>query len=82
VRAFSDIGDAGNLRAELEFAGRMVGTVTRRLLRGLRGNLAAVGHAAAIVAGLACAAAGNLRGQVELRTGQLPHSLTVGLDQP
>ena len=82
VRAFADMGDAGNLRAELEFAGRMVGTVGRRLLRGLRGDLAAVGQAAAIVAGLACAATGNLRGQVKLRTGRLPHSLTVGLEQP
>ena len=77
MRAFSDMGEAGNLRADLEFAGRMVGTVPPRLLRGLRGALAP-----AMVAGLACAAAGNLRGQVELRTGQLPHSLTVGLDQP
>jgi GT2 family glycosyltransferase len=80
VRAFSDMGDAGNLRAELEFAGRMVGTVARRLLRGLRGDVDAVRQAGAIVGGLACAAAGNLRGRLDLRTGRLPHSLTVGLD--
>jgi GT2 family glycosyltransferase len=80
VRAFSDMGDAGNIRAELEFAGRMVGSVVRKLLRGLRGDRDAVGQAAAIVAGLACAAAGHLRGRYELRTGRLPESLTVGLD--
>jgi GT2 family glycosyltransferase len=82
VRAFSDMGDAGNIRAELEFAGRMAGSVARKLLRGLRGDRAAVAQAGAIVAGLAAAAAGHLRGRVELRTGRLPHSLTVGLDQP
>jgi glucosyl-dolichyl phosphate glucuronosyltransferase len=80
VRAFSDMGDAGNIRAELEFAGRMVGSVVGKLLRGLRGDRDAVAQAAAIVAGLACAAAGHLRGRYELRTGRLPQSLTVGLD--
>jgi hypothetical protein len=58
----------------------MVGSVARKLLRGLRGDLDGVRQAAAIVGGLACAAAGHLRGRYDLRTGRLPHSLTVGLD--
>jgi glucosyl-dolichyl phosphate glucuronosyltransferase len=82
VRAFSDMGPAGNIRAELEFAGRMAGSVARKLLRGLRGDTDAVRQAAAIVAGLAAAAAGHLRGRLDLRTGRLPVSLTVGLERP
>jgi GT2 family glycosyltransferase len=80
VRAFSDMGAAGNIRAELEFAARMAGSVVRYLLRGLRGDSDAVRRAGAIVAGLATAAAGHLRGRLDLRTGRLPVSLTVGLD--
>jgi hypothetical protein len=82
VRAFSDMGEAGNIRAELEFAGQMAGSVAGKLLRGLRGDVDAVRQAAAIVAGLAAAAAGHLRGRLDLRTGRLPVSLTVGLDRP
>lgn len=80
VRAFHDMGDAGNIRAELEFAARMAGSVAYKLLRGLGGDMDAVRQAAAIVAGLAAAAAGHLRGRLDLRTGRLPVSLTVGLD--
>jgi GT2 family glycosyltransferase len=80
VRAFADMGEAGNIRAELEFAAQMASSVGRKLLRGLRGDTDAVQQAAAIVAGLAAAAAGHLRGKVDLRTGRLPVSLTVGLE--
>ncbi|WP_299950992.1 glycosyltransferase family 2 protein [uncultured Modestobacter sp.] len=79
VRAFDDMGAAGNIRAELEFAGRMAGTVARRLRRGVTGDLASVRQAATIVAGLATAGVGHLRGRLDLRTGRLPESLTVGL---
>jgi GT2 family glycosyltransferase len=82
VRAFSDMGEAGNIRAELEFAARMAGSVARKLVRGLRGDTDAVRQAGAIVAGLAVAVAGHLRGRLDLRTGRLPVSLTVGLDPP
>jgi GT2 family glycosyltransferase len=80
VRAFSDMGEAGNIRAELEFAGRMAGTVVHRLRRGLRGDTDAVRQAAAIVGGLTAAAVGHLRGRLDLRSGRLPESLTVGLE--
>jgi GT2 family glycosyltransferase len=82
VRAFSDMGSAGNIQAELEFAARMAGSVARKLLRGLGGDIDAVRQAAAIVAGLAAAAGGHLRGRLDLRAGRLPVSLTVGLQQP
>jgi GT2 family glycosyltransferase len=82
VRAFSDMGAAGNIRAELEFAARMVGRVARKLLRGLRGDTDAVWQAAAIVAGLTAASAGHIRGRLDLLTGRLPVSLTVGLPRP
>jgi hypothetical protein len=76
------MGPAGNIRAELEFAARMAGSVARKLLRGLRGDTDAVRQAAAIIAGLAAAAAGHLRGRLDLLTGRLPVSLTVGLQPP
>jgi hypothetical protein len=76
------MGEAGNIRAELEFAARMAGSVARKLVRGLRGDTDAVRQAGAIVAGLAVAVAGHLRGRLDLRTGRLPVSLTVGLDPP
>jgi glucosyl-dolichyl phosphate glucuronosyltransferase len=80
VRAFSDMGAAGNIRAELELARAMVGSVARKLLRAVRGDRDAGLQAAAIVGGLAAAGFGHLRGRVDLRTGQLPVSLTVGLE--
>ncbi len=80
VRAFSDMGEAGNITAELAFARQMVGSVVRKLLRGLRGDTDALRQAAAIVAGLGTAGIGHLRGKVELRLGCLPASLTTGLE--
>ncbi|WP_369130767.1 glycosyltransferase family 2 protein [Modestobacter roseus] len=81
VRAFADMGAAGNIRAELEFARDMVGRVARKVLRALRGDRDAGRQAAAIVGGLAAAAVGHLRGRLDLRTGRLPASLTVGLEE-
>jgi glucosyl-dolichyl phosphate glucuronosyltransferase len=80
VRAFADMGSAGNITAELEFARGMAGAVGRKLLRGVRGDADALAQAGAIVGGLGAAAAGHLLGSVELRTGRLPRSLTVGLE--
>jgi GT2 family glycosyltransferase len=80
VRAFADMGAAGNITAELQFARQMAARVASHLLRGLRGETDALRQAAAIVAGLGAAGAGHLRGRLELRTGRLPASLTTGLD--
>ena len=81
VRAFADMGEAGNISAELAFARRMANTVGRNLTRGLRGDRDSLAQAGAIVAGLGVAGVGHLQGKVELRTGKLPTSLTVGLDR-
>ena len=81
VRAFHDMGDAGNITAELQFARRMAASVARKLLRALRGDTDALGQAAAIVAGLGAAGVGHLQGKLELRLGRLPVSLTTGLER-
>ena len=80
VRAFHDMGVAGNLSAELAFARRMGGSVLRRLGRGVTGDGAAVRQAGAISAGLALAGAGHLKGRFDLRRGDTPESLTRGFD--
>lgn len=79
VRAFHDLGHAGNLGAELAFARRMAGSVLRRLGRGLRGDRGAVAQAGAIVAGLGLAAVGHVAGRIDLARGRTPESLTKGL---
>jgi GT2 family glycosyltransferase len=79
VRAFHDMGHAGNISAELAFARRMAGSVLRRLVRGLRGDVAAVQQAAAIVAGVGLAGLGHLVGRVDLLVGKTPEPLTRGL---
>lgn len=80
VRAFHDMGVAGNLSAELAFARRMAGSVLRRLGRSVTGDGAALRQAGAIVAGLALAGAGHVKGRFDLRRGSSPESLTRGLD--
>jgi hypothetical protein len=73
------MGHAGNISAEVAFARRMAGSVLRRLVRGLRGDVAAVKQAAAIVAGVGLAGLGHLVGRVDLLVGTAPESLTQGL---
>jgi GT2 family glycosyltransferase len=79
VRAFHDMGHAGNMSAEIAFARRMGSSVSRRLVRGLRGEVAAVKQAAAIFAGVGLAGLGYLVGRVDLVVGKSPESLTQGL---
>lgn len=79
VLAFADLGEAGNLNAELAFARQMAARVGRRLGRGLRGDRPAFGQAGAIVAGLALAGLGHVVGTVELRLGRTQPSATKGL---
>jgi hypothetical protein len=59
---------------------RMFGTVARKVLRGLLGDLDELRPAAATTAGLAAAAVGHLRGTLDLRDDRIPVPLTVGLD--
>jgi GT2 family glycosyltransferase len=80
VLAFADLGEAGNLTAELAFARQMAGRVADRLRRGLRGEPAAFGQAGAIVAGLGLAGLGHVVGTVDLRLGRTEPSATKGLE--
>ena len=80
VRAFKDMGAAGNLAAEVQFGLTMLMVrVPRHLLAVLRGDLWGPVRAAAICAGLLLGALGNLTGKVLL--GIHPHKpvLTQGL---
>jgi len=80
VRAFADMGQAGNLKAELQFAGKMLNRVLQRLRWAASGNLSALTQAAAIVGGLALAGLGHVKGKLELRLGITAPSATRGLD--
>lgn len=80
VLAFADLGEAGNLSAELNFAREMAGRVAVRLGRALRGDLPALAQAGAVVAGLGLAGVGHVVGTVELRLGRSRPSLTRGLE--
>jgi len=79
VRAFRDMGDAGNISAELTFARQMGMSILRQLARGCRGDLAAVKQAAVIVAGLGLAGLGHAVGRGDLIFGRSRESLTKGL---
>jgi glycosyltransferase involved in cell wall biosynthesis/GT2 family glycosyltransferase len=79
VLAFADMGPAGNLTAELRFAGQSAASAGRRMARGLTGDLPALPQAGAILVGLVMAGAGHLVGKVELRLGRTAPSLTRGL---
>ncbi len=80
VRAFADMGQAGNLKAELQFAGKMLSRILKRLRRTTFGDVAALTQAAVIVAGLALAGLGHVKGRLELRLGITAPSATRGLD--
>lgn len=79
VLAFADMGHAGNLTAELRFAGQSAVSAGRRIARGLTGDRSALPQTGAILAGLAMAGAGHLVGKIELRLGRAAPSLTRGL---
>ncbi|HLH14220.1 MAG TPA: glycosyltransferase family 2 protein [Solirubrobacteraceae bacterium] len=66
VRVFEQIGSAANLTAEREFVLRALTRQTaRELRRAAAGELAALSSLAAMVAGIALAAAGNARGKLD-----------------
>lgn len=79
VRAFADMGEAGNITAELNFAKRMVTAVLSRVRAGLTGEPGAFAQAGAIVAGVGLAGLGHVVGTAELRLGLTPPSRTRGL---
>ena len=78
VVAFADMAEAGNLRAEISFALRMLLIeAPRKAMRSRDGFRQAL----AAVAGVALAGLGHIVGRVELSRGTAPPSLTLGLPQ-
>lgn len=66
IRVFQQIGAAANLSAELEFVARALTRQTiRQLRRAAAGEPGALRALGAMAAGIALAAAGNLRGKVD-----------------
>lgn len=66
VRVFEGMGSAANLAAEREFVWRLVRHhALGEVRRGLKGELAAFLSAGAMLAGLALAGAGHVRGQMD-----------------
>ncbi len=79
VTAFTDMEDAGNIRAELLFALRaLCVTVPRYLFSGQRAGIARAG---VTMAGLALAATGHLRGRLDQCRGKRVASLTRGIGE-
>ena len=67
VRAFRDLGEAGNLLPELRFvSATLTKGVSRELRSASRGDRAALGRVGAIVVGIALAGIGNLAGRVDV----------------
>ena len=79
VSAFADMGEAGNIRAELSFAARVVLALIPALLGSATGQPARLRQALVGVVGLAVAACGYLAGRVQLARGHRPEVLTTGL---
>ncbi|WP_205705951.1 glycosyltransferase [Kineococcus indalonis] len=79
VRALRDLGDAGNLTAELEFVAGAARTVLSGLALALRGQPQRLAPSAAMVAGIALAGAGNVHGRAAMLLGRTAPARTRGL---
>jgi len=79
VGAFADMGEAGNLGAELRFGMRVLGNTGRGLVALLRGNRARFLQTQAAAAGLAFAVCGHVVGRIEHAFGRRTPVLTEGL---
>ena len=80
VRAFAEMGEAGNLVAEVEFGLLMVfRRMPRHAAAALRGDLWGPIRAGVILAGLFLGAAGNVAGKIRLRFLPGEPTLTQGL---
>jgi glycosyltransferase involved in cell wall biosynthesis len=78
VRAFSDMKEAGNIRAEMQFALRsMFHDIPRYILSGRPSGVARAG---VTFLGLVLGALGHLHGKIDLRLGRSAPSCTTGLD--
>jgi GT2 family glycosyltransferase len=79
VGAFADMGEAGNIRAELSFGARVLLALVPALLAAVKGHPERLVQALVGLVGLAVATCGYLAGRVQLARGRRPEILTTGL---
>jgi glycosyltransferase involved in cell wall biosynthesis len=80
VGAFADMGEAGNIRAELSFGVSVLLALGPALSAAVTGRPERLRQALVAAAGLAVAACGYLTGRVQLARGRRPEVLTTGLN--
>ncbi|MFZ1161226.1 glycosyltransferase family 2 protein [Mycobacterium sp.] len=79
VGAFADMGEGGNIRAELRFGAGVLLTLIQAPLAAVTGRPTQLRQALAAVAGLALGGCGFAAGRVHLARGRRPEVLTTGL---
>ncbi|WP_432564141.1 glycosyltransferase family 2 protein [Kineococcus sp. SYSU DK003] len=79
VRALRDLGEAGNLTAELQFAAAAVRTSVGAVGAAVRGRPVELLRAGALLAGLGLAGLGHLHGRAAMLAGRTPPARTRGL---
>lgn len=79
VGAVADMGEGGNIRAELRFGAGVLLTLIQALLAAVTGRPKQLRQALAAVVGLALGACGFAAGRVQLARGRRAEVLTTGL---
>jgi glucosyl-dolichyl phosphate glucuronosyltransferase len=79
VGAFADMGDAGNIGAELRFGFGILAALVPALFLALTGHPQRLAQAGVAAAGLTLAAAGHVVGRFELAVGRRAPAATKGL---
>ncbi|MFC7404458.1 glycosyltransferase family 2 protein [Georgenia alba] len=82
VASVADMGEAGNIGAELRFALGVARSLPRALRAAARRDVRPLQHFAVAVTGLGLAGAGHLVGKVELALGRRRPQLSTGLERP
>jgi GT2 family glycosyltransferase len=81
VGAFADMGEGGNIRAELRFGAGVLLTLIQALLAMVAGRPEQLRQALAAVLGLTLGGCGFVAGRVHLARGRRPEVLTTGLSE-
>jgi glucosyl-dolichyl phosphate glucuronosyltransferase len=81
IGALADMGDSGNIGAELRFAAGVLLALVPALIAVVIGRPERARQALAALAGLALAGSGHVAGRVQLARGRRPEILTTGLGE-
>jgi hypothetical protein len=81
VAALIDMGDSGNIAAELRFGVGVLLALFPALLAAVRGRPERLLRALVAVAGVALAGCGHVTGKVQVARGRRPEILTTGLSE-